>query len=152
VTSPCHEWGRWHLEAGIGKCAAPYAPVLKTPEKAGAWVEKSGTLEAGWCFASRTGPASHLGHRTAHGRALVNSMRTAKPEHANRTRCGTCSVADDPDHHRWDGPKCHRFVSLDQARQSGGDSLSKLDDETALKVEAFTAVLNLHSLAARRIL
>src|SRR5215207_1546640 len=65
-TSPCHEWGRWHLEAGIGKCAAPYAPVLKTPEKAGAWIEKSGTIEAGWRNAQ---------NRELSGRTRSNSRR-----------------------------------------------------------------------------
>jgi hypothetical protein len=53
VTSRCYEWGRWHLEAEIGKCTAPYAPVLKTPEAAGAWVEKSGMMRRG--SASRRG-------------------------------------------------------------------------------------------------
>ena len=31
----------WHLEAGFGKCSARDAPVFKTPEEAGAWVEQT---------------------------------------------------------------------------------------------------------------
>jgi hypothetical protein len=33
--------GRWHLEAGFGKCNLRYAPLFKTPEEAGAWVEQT---------------------------------------------------------------------------------------------------------------
>ena len=33
--------GRWHLEAGFGKCNARDAPLFKTPEEAGAWVEQT---------------------------------------------------------------------------------------------------------------
>jgi hypothetical protein len=32
---------RWHLEAGFGKCSARDAPLFKTPEEAGAWVEQT---------------------------------------------------------------------------------------------------------------
>jgi hypothetical protein len=32
--------GLWNLEAGFGKCAIRYAPLFKTPEEAGAWVEQ----------------------------------------------------------------------------------------------------------------
>jgi hypothetical protein len=31
---------RWHLEAGFGKCNVRDAPLFKTPEEAGAWIEK----------------------------------------------------------------------------------------------------------------
>ena len=30
------EW--WHLEAGFGKCNSQHALLLRTPERAGAWV------------------------------------------------------------------------------------------------------------------
>ena len=33
--------GRWHLEAGFGKRSALHAPLFKTPEEAGAWVEQT---------------------------------------------------------------------------------------------------------------
>ena len=33
--------GFWNLEAGFGKCAVRYAPLFKTPEEAGAWVEQT---------------------------------------------------------------------------------------------------------------
>ena len=33
--------GRWHLEAGFGKCNIRVAPLFKTPEEAGAWVEQT---------------------------------------------------------------------------------------------------------------
>ena len=33
--------GLWHLEAGFGKCNVRYAPLFKTPEEAGAWVEET---------------------------------------------------------------------------------------------------------------
>lgn len=34
--------GKWHLEAGFGKCAAPPAgaPLWSTPDEAGAWVQE----------------------------------------------------------------------------------------------------------------
>ena len=32
--------GLWHLEAGFGKCNIRDAPLFKTPDKAGAWVEQ----------------------------------------------------------------------------------------------------------------
>ena len=32
--------GWWHLEAGFGKCNIRDAPLFKTPEEAGAWVEQ----------------------------------------------------------------------------------------------------------------
>jgi hypothetical protein len=38
--------GLWHLEAGFGKCDVPQAPLFKTPEEAGAWVERTLTLKA----------------------------------------------------------------------------------------------------------
>jgi hypothetical protein len=31
----------WHLEAGFGKCSVRDAPLFKTPEAAGAWVEQT---------------------------------------------------------------------------------------------------------------
>jgi hypothetical protein len=31
--------GRWHLEAGFGKCNIRDAPLFKTPDEAGAWVQ-----------------------------------------------------------------------------------------------------------------
>jgi hypothetical protein len=34
--------GLWHLEAGFGKCDVRVAPpMFKTPEEAGAWVERT---------------------------------------------------------------------------------------------------------------
>ncbi len=35
--------GKWHLEAGFGKCAvnSANAPLWSTPEEAGAWVERT---------------------------------------------------------------------------------------------------------------
>jgi hypothetical protein len=38
--------GLWNLEAGFGKCAIRYAPLFKTPEEAGAWVEQILTKSA----------------------------------------------------------------------------------------------------------
>ena len=32
--------GWWHLEAEFGKCNSQNAPLFKTPEEAGAWVEQ----------------------------------------------------------------------------------------------------------------
>ena len=32
--------GRWNLEAGFGKCNVRDAPLFKTPEEAGAWIEQ----------------------------------------------------------------------------------------------------------------
>ena len=43
---PDHK-GRWHLEAGFGKCDARVAPPnFTTPEEAGAWVKRrlTGTI------------------------------------------------------------------------------------------------------------
>jgi hypothetical protein len=37
--------GRWHLEAGFGKCNIKGAPLFNTPEEAGAWVEQTLTGE-----------------------------------------------------------------------------------------------------------
>jgi hypothetical protein len=34
-------YGLWHLEAGFGKCSVRDAPLFKTPEEAGAWVEQT---------------------------------------------------------------------------------------------------------------
>jgi hypothetical protein len=31
--------GLWHLEAGFGKCNIRDAPLFKTPEQAGTWVQ-----------------------------------------------------------------------------------------------------------------
>ncbi|WP_160884954.1 hypothetical protein [Microvirga makkahensis] len=33
--------GWWYLEAGFGKCNSQHAPLFKTPEEAGAWVEQT---------------------------------------------------------------------------------------------------------------
>jgi hypothetical protein len=33
--------GWWHLEAGFGKCNVRDAPLFKTPDEAGAWVEQT---------------------------------------------------------------------------------------------------------------
>jgi hypothetical protein len=38
--------GRWHLEAGFGKCNIKGAPLFKTPDEAGAWVEQTLTGKA----------------------------------------------------------------------------------------------------------
>jgi hypothetical protein len=38
--------GRWHLEAGFGKCNIRDAPLSKTPEEAEAWVEQTLTRKA----------------------------------------------------------------------------------------------------------
>jgi hypothetical protein len=38
--------GRWHLEAGFGKCNIRVAPLFKTPDEAGAWVEQTLTRKA----------------------------------------------------------------------------------------------------------
>ena len=32
--------GWWHLEAGFGKCNIQSAPLVKTPDEAGAWVQQ----------------------------------------------------------------------------------------------------------------
>jgi hypothetical protein len=37
---PAHK-GWWHLEAGFGKCNIRSAPLFKTPDEAGAWVEQT---------------------------------------------------------------------------------------------------------------
>jgi hypothetical protein len=37
--NPEHK-GWWHLEAGFGKCNIQNAPLFKTPDEAGAWVEQ----------------------------------------------------------------------------------------------------------------
>jgi hypothetical protein len=33
--------GWWHLEAGFGKCNTRNAPLFKTPDEAGTWVEQT---------------------------------------------------------------------------------------------------------------
>jgi hypothetical protein len=38
--------GRWNLEAGFGKCNIRDAPLFRTPEEAGAWVEHTLTRKA----------------------------------------------------------------------------------------------------------
>jgi hypothetical protein len=38
--------GRWHLEAGFGKCNTRDTPLFKTPDEAGAWVEQILTRKA----------------------------------------------------------------------------------------------------------
>jgi hypothetical protein len=38
--------GWWHLEAGFGKCNTRDAPLFKTPEEAGAWVDQILTRKA----------------------------------------------------------------------------------------------------------
>ena len=45
--------GKWHLEAGFGKCAEPpgVAPLWTTPEEAGAWVKER--LTSGRAHTSR---------------------------------------------------------------------------------------------------
>jgi hypothetical protein len=42
---PDHK-ARWHLEAGFGKCNVRDAPLFKTPEEAGAWIEQILTRNA----------------------------------------------------------------------------------------------------------
>jgi hypothetical protein len=37
--NPEHK-GQWYLEAGFGKCSTRDAPLFKTSEEAGAWVEQ----------------------------------------------------------------------------------------------------------------
>jgi hypothetical protein len=37
---PQHK-GWWHLEAGFGKCNTHDAPLFRTPDEAGAWVEQT---------------------------------------------------------------------------------------------------------------
>lgn len=45
--APEHK-GRWHLEAGFGKCDPRVAPpTFSTPEEAGAWVRRRLTGEGG---------------------------------------------------------------------------------------------------------
>jgi hypothetical protein len=50
--------GRWHLEAGFGKCDVRDAPLFKTPEEAGTWVEQILTRNVldGTSQGSRTEP------------------------------------------------------------------------------------------------
>jgi hypothetical protein len=38
--APEHK-GQWYLEAGFGKCNIRVAPLFKTPDEAGAWVEQA---------------------------------------------------------------------------------------------------------------
>jgi hypothetical protein len=38
--------GRWHLEAGFGKCHVRSGPLFATPDEAGAWVKRTLTAEA----------------------------------------------------------------------------------------------------------
>ncbi|MFC5082810.1 hypothetical protein [Microvirga arabica] len=38
--------GWWHLEAGFGKCNSQNAPLFRTPEEAGTWVEQTLTRKA----------------------------------------------------------------------------------------------------------
>lgn len=42
---PGHK-GWWHLEAGFGKCNIQRAPLFKTPDEAGAWVDQILTRKA----------------------------------------------------------------------------------------------------------
>ena len=42
---PAHK-GFWNLEAGFGKCNVRDAPLFRTPEEAGAWVEQILTRKA----------------------------------------------------------------------------------------------------------
>jgi hypothetical protein len=44
-THPSTDRGKWHLEAGLGKCAVRTTHLFKTPEDAGAWVARTLTLE-----------------------------------------------------------------------------------------------------------
>jgi hypothetical protein len=37
---------QWHLEAGFGKCNVRDAPLFKTPNEAGVWVEQTLTGKA----------------------------------------------------------------------------------------------------------
>ena len=37
---PQHK-GWWYLEAGFGKCNVQHAPLFKTPDEAGTWVEQT---------------------------------------------------------------------------------------------------------------
>ena len=39
--------GLWHLEAGFGTCNVREAPLFKTPEEAGTWVDRTLTGTAG---------------------------------------------------------------------------------------------------------
>jgi hypothetical protein len=39
IHDPEHK-GLWNLEAGFGRCGVRNAPLFKTPEEAGAWVEQ----------------------------------------------------------------------------------------------------------------
>jgi hypothetical protein len=43
--NPEHK-GLWHLEAGFGKCSTRDAPLFKTPDEAGAWVDQILTRKA----------------------------------------------------------------------------------------------------------
>jgi hypothetical protein len=38
--------GLWNLEAGFGRCSVRDAPLFKTPEEAGGWVEQTLTRKA----------------------------------------------------------------------------------------------------------
>jgi len=38
--------GWWHLEAGFGKCSTRFAPLFRTPDEAGGWVEQILTRKA----------------------------------------------------------------------------------------------------------
>ena len=38
--------GLWNLEAGFGRCSVRDAPLFKTPEEAGAWVDQTLTGKA----------------------------------------------------------------------------------------------------------
>src|SRR5215213_5594759 len=45
----CHDLedqGCWNLEAGFGRCSVRDAPLFKTPEEAGVWVEQTLTRKA----------------------------------------------------------------------------------------------------------
>jgi hypothetical protein len=45
----CHDLeqkGLWNLEAGFGRCSVRHAPLFKTPEEAGVWVEQTLTRKA----------------------------------------------------------------------------------------------------------
>jgi len=41
---PEHQ-GFWNLEAGFGKCGVRDAPLFRTPDEAGAWVDQILTLK-----------------------------------------------------------------------------------------------------------
>ena len=43
--NPEHK-GLWHLEAGFGRCSTRDAPLFKTPDEAGAWVDQILTRKA----------------------------------------------------------------------------------------------------------